>query len=330
MVSSSIRVGLCFAALSVCSDLVAQSSWETCKVVAIERRTYVTTGGATKPYLNVTLDCPEKRYVVRPFDGNALVLALSGRVYYSSVFFQAGQALDIALFRNNVAQLRVGNHKPFYAEVALEQTRNDSDTASVHAASTPPSQSQADSRSSSIDTPESARPTLLEGNSGSETVAPRARRDSGDDSSIRQGRTMKERHDAETESADRLGSTLSSWKLVQNPVHAWRVTIRGDFVYAEELLSQEQRAAGDFVTVDVKKQGDRFFGTKRVHMTLKDASSQTGTKACEWEFAVEIGSVSADRVEGKWEDYPAESKLDVSTCTRSGERVWRAATWIRE
>ncbi len=124
-----------------------------------------------------------------------------------------------------------------------------------------------------------------------------------------------------------------TWKLVQSPNFPWKFKTGDQFLYGERTLAEQQRKMGDYDTVDVKKQGDGYAGTQRVRVTLRirDASPQGfHTKTCQWEFAVELTSVTEERIEGRWEGYPRDSKLDPNTCVRSGERIWEDATWIRQ
>jgi hypothetical protein len=123
------------------------------------------------------------------------------------------------------------------------------------------------------------------------------------------------------------------WKLTQNPNNRWKFKIGDQFLYGEHAFPEERRKLGDFDTVDVKKQGDGFAGTQRVRATfkIKDASAQGFRyKACQWSFAVELTSVTDDRIEGRWEGYPPGSKVNPLTCERSGERIWEDVAWVRE
>jgi hypothetical protein len=125
----------------------------------------------------------------------------------------------------------------------------------------------------------------------------------------------------------------TGWKLVQNPNAGWHFTIKEQFIFGERMLPDERKQLGDFDTVDVKKLGNQFVGTQRTRRTFKvrDTSSQGfHYKTCRWDFAVELTSVTSDRIEGRWEGYPHDSTLDPVTCERSGERIWEDATWIRE
>lgn len=123
----------------------------------------------------------------------------------------------------------------------------------------------------------------------------------------------------------------TSWKLVQNN-SLWTFKVGRQFLYGEHSVSEEQRAMGDFDTVDLKKEGDGFIGVQRVRTTfqIKNQSTQGFSyKACEWEFAVEISSVTEDRLEGRWEGYARGVRVNPSTCGYSGQRIWEDAAWIR-
>lgn len=89
---------------------------------------------------------------------------------------------------------------------------------------------------------------------------------------------------------------------------------------------------GDYDIVDIKKQGAMFIGTQRVRNTfkVKDKSPEGFSyKACQWEFSIELSSVTEDRLEGRWEGYPPGARVNPSTCVYSGQRIWEGATWIR-
>jgi hypothetical protein len=125
----------------------------------------------------------------------------------------------------------------------------------------------------------------------------------------------------------------SPWKLVQNPNSRWEFKITDQFLYGEHVLADERRKLGDYDTVDVKKSGDALTGTQRERTTfkIKDASPQGfHYKACQWQFAVELTSVTEDRIEGRWESYSPGSQVNPLTCERSGTRIWEDVTWIRQ
>ncbi len=123
------------------------------------------------------------------------------------------------------------------------------------------------------------------------------------------------------------------WKLTQNPNSRWKFKVSDQFLYGEHAYPEERRKLGDFDTVDLKKQGDGFAGTQRMRITfkIKDASPQGfHYKPCQWSFAVELTSVTEDRIEGRWEGYPPGSQVNPLTCERSGERIWEDVAWVRE
>jgi hypothetical protein len=127
--------------------------------------------------------------------------------------------------------------------------------------------------------------------------------------------------------------TGATWKLVQNPNSHWTFKITDDFLYGEHQFPQDRQSLGDYDTVDLKKQADQYVGTQRVRTTLRvrDTSPQGfHTKVCQWEYAVQLTSVTPERIEGRWEGYPPGSQLNPVTCERSGGRIWEDATWIRE
>jgi hypothetical protein len=147
----------------------------------------------------------------------------------------------------------------------------------------------------------------------------------------RQGPAPQEAPVAEP-AADSSGGE-GMWKLTQNPNSRWKFKVGDQFLYGEHAYPEERRKLGDFDTVDVKKQGDGFAGMQRMRVTfrIKDASPQGFRyKACQWVFAVELTSVTDDRIEGRWEGYPPDSQVNPLTCERSGERIWEDVAWVRE
>jgi hypothetical protein len=138
---------------------------------------------------------------------------------------------------------------------------------------------------------------------------------------------------ASSSPASRSSGGEAMWKLTQNPNSRWTFKVGDQFLYGEHAYPEERRKLGDFDTVDVKKQGDGFAGTQRMRLTfkIKDASPQGFRyKACQWSFAVELTSVTDDRIEGRWEGYPPDSQVNPLTCERSGERSWEDVAWVRE
>jgi hypothetical protein len=131
---------------------------------------------------------------------------------------------------------------------------------------------------------------------------------------------------------DRDSGSQRLWTLVQNPKNHWKFSGNGEILFGEEMRPEEQRSLSDYNTVDVKKTGNKYVGTQTVRATfrVKDTSPiGFHFKACKWEFGVELTSVRADRIEGRWEGY-GNSNVDPLTCTWSGERIWEGATWTRE
>lgn len=122
------------------------------------------------------------------------------------------------------------------------------------------------------------------------------------------------------------------WRAVRNPNVRWKFKMGGAYLFGERVLSDQERNAGDFDTVDVKKQGEKFVGRQHVRITYRmpDSSPQGfRLKACQWEFGVELTEVSDDRIEGRWEGYPSDAKVNPATCTWTSSRIWEENAWIR-
>lgn len=85
--------------------------------------------------------------------------------------------------------------------------------------------------------------------------------------------------------------------------------------------------------MDLKKKGETYTDSQRQRLNykIKDSSPQGfHYKSCEWEFAVELTTVKADRIEGRWESYPRGARVNPATCEWSAPRFWEDAAWIRE
>ena len=118
------------------------------------------------------------------------------------------------------------------------------------------------------------------------------------------------------------------WKTTQDPRRRWRFRIREQYLYGERVLSEQERQAGDFDTVEARREGNRYLGTQSVRMTLM---TPTGLqRACQWKFAVELTSVGEERIEGRWEGYPAGATANPFTCSWPAARIWESVVWIPE
>jgi hypothetical protein len=82
--------------------------------------------------------------------------------------------------------------------------------------------------------------------------------------------------------ADRPAGPM--WKLLQNPNRRYNFKISDEFLFGGEVFSEQKRLLGDFITVDVKKQGDRYAGLKRIQTTVKvrDSSPQLTWQDATW------------------------------------------------
>lgn len=124
----------------------------------------------------------------------------------------------------------------------------------------------------------------------------------------------------------------SDWKIVGQPGSRWRFKIAPTYLYGEAILPDQRRQGGDFDTLDVKKKGDLYLGTQFVKVNFNDPASppqSPRTKNCQWRFAVEITAVSDDRIEGRWEGYPTNTRPNPATCEWPVPRIWEDVTWIR-
>jgi len=127
----------------------------------------------------------------------------------------------------------------------------------------------------------------------------------------------------------------AQWKSLTNGITA---TIRrdGDRIYAEVVLSDEDKKAGCFNLTELQKHGDIFSGvnrrgcvcqyTKGLGVYARKFSNRVNDQS-----AVEITSFSPTRIEGRIMARPADTKFDCQKGTFSKPpSEWRQFTWIPE
>lgn len=114
-----------------------------------------------------------------------------------------------------------------------------------------------------------------------------------------------------------FGSTRNEWKRTDQPDEKFTFTLSPDFVYGERL----GLPFGAYVTIDTKWTGQEYLGTVRIKMLF-------GRRSCEWTEPIGLSFVRDERIEGRWQWFPRDAKLNEKTCAYSLPPVWRDITWV--
>ncbi len=121
----------------------------------------------------------------------------------------------------------------------------------------------------------------------------------------------------------------SIWHISETPGVKWEFEIGKGYIFGTRVLAS-RLYTGDYDLVDLKStQGDSYIGVQRESTTFFPASQGGSAKVCQWEFAVEV-TMTGNLIEGRWEGYPTGSRIDATTCQRTGERTWQSVAWVAE
>jgi hypothetical protein len=110
------------------------------------------------------------------------------------------------------------------------------------------------------------------------------------------------------------------WKCMQNgEIHVLR--FHGDYIYAEQVLTEADAKTGLYFLYEFKKSGDKYVGTFKGRVI-------DGSNSCPVTFDAELTSVSKDRIEGRMLLPQMTSKIDWNTCRWSTKTSWDEFSWI--
>jgi hypothetical protein len=120
----------------------------------------------------------------------------------------------------------------------------------------------------------------------------------------------------------------SRWKsLVSGTTRI--VRREGDRIYAEMLVSEADKQAGQFAISDLKKQGDSYSGTLSVGILCRNAFNVI-TNRYSFHYQTELTSVTPTRIEGWTMAPPNDAKFNCGKGTYSKPSVRTPFTWIPE
>jgi hypothetical protein len=129
------------------------------------------------------------------------------------------------------------------------------------------------------------------------------------------------------EAPDSSASDLSSewpkrWKSMQTGA-VFMLRVDGEYIYAEQIMSEEATKAGVFFLLELKKEGDKYVG-KGTGRALK---TPTGP-ACPLSYSAEFTRVTKQRIEGRGFGATSDAKFDWATCQFSPPPAWQELSWI--
>jgi putative serine protease PepD len=102
---------------------------------------------------------------------------------------------------------------------------------------------------------------------------------------------------------------------------------QGEYIYAEVVISKEERKLGSFALYELRKQGNGYSGVLRQSVGFDTSFC---TNICSFEKPVEFTSVAADRIEGRYCHPLPGARVDCKKCTSSKPDGWQKFTWIPE
>jgi hypothetical protein len=75
--------------------------------------------------------------------------------------------------------------------------------------------------------------------------------------------------------------------------------------------------------IELKKEGDKFIGKVNSKYVRSD-----GGASCELQSQIELNLVTPERIEGRAQSWPANTKIDWTKCSIAAEKEWKDFTWI--
>jgi S1-C subfamily serine protease len=143
----------------------------------------------------------------------------------------------------------------------------------------------------------------------------------------------KNAHGSESVFSEKVSAKVSRWKSLQTGTTRI-LKFEGDYLYIENVLSEDDRKLGVFQLAELKKQGYKYVGTWRDRLVWWQkypySNEKVAMNSCNVETVMELAFVTPTRIEGKVLDPPQGAKLDKKKCTWSKPSAWMNFTWIPE
>jgi S1-C subfamily serine protease len=127
----------------------------------------------------------------------------------------------------------------------------------------------------------------------------------------------------------------TNWKSMTSG-NTYTVRKEPDVVYVERVLSDAQKQAGNFASIELHrgKDGDQTYtGHERMILVgsyLDRRSNRQVINRCTFDYAVEVSMFSQSRIEFRVLAPPDGSKLDFKKCVYDKSSIWQPFVWIPE
>jgi hypothetical protein len=124
----------------------------------------------------------------------------------------------------------------------------------------------------------------------------------------------------------------TNWKSMTTG-HLFTIRKDADVVYAEPVLSDAQKKAGNFISMELHAGKDGYRGKEHVISTGWKADwsgNQRVVNRCVFDYDVEVATFSERRIEGRILHPSLNAKLDFKKCTFNEGNQWQQFVWIPE
>lgn len=104
-----------------------------------------------------------------------------------------------------------------------------------------------------------------------------------------------------------------------------------DIVYAERVYSDAARQAGNFASIELRKDKDGYSGKEHVIAIgsyWNRLRARWETNRCVLDFDMVVTNLSGTRIEGRMLNVPQDSKLDFKKCSFDKPYAWQNFVWI--
>jgi hypothetical protein len=119
-----------------------------------------------------------------------------------------------------------------------------------------------------------------------------------------------------------IDSFPATWKSMESG-STFKIRKEDDVVYVERVLTEAEKQAGNFVSMELHKSKDGYSGVEHVILV--------GHNRCTFDHPVEISRFSESRIEARIASPPPGTMIDFKKCAFSKAfSSWHAVVWIPE
>jgi hypothetical protein len=122
----------------------------------------------------------------------------------------------------------------------------------------------------------------------------------------------------------------AKWKSLATG-NSFTIRREPDVVYAERVYSDAQREAGNFASIELRKDKDGYSGKEHVIAIgsyWNRLRARWETNRCVLDFDMVVSNLSGIRIEGRMLNVPQDSKLDFKKCSFDKPYAWQNFVWI--